>query len=76
MSKHTTAKRLPLVCLCLGIGVLASLLAGCGKGAGGNHELSASDFKHQTPPPEALKGMEEARKHAGPPSNAGPPAPK
>ena len=74
MNKHTLAKRLPLVGLCIGFGVLAPLLAGCGNGAAGSHEMTKDDFKPKPMPPEAVKAMNEARSHAGPPPNAGQPA--
>ena len=74
MNKHTAAKRLPLICLCLGIGVLTPILAGCHNGAKGpdGHDLTAADFKNTQPPPEAMKAMQEAQKHAGPGANGGP----
>ena len=73
MSKHKNMKRLPIVCFCIGFGVFVPLLAGCGNGAAGGHQMTAADFKNHTPPPEAMKAMEEARKHAGPPPNTGAP---
>ena len=69
MNKHTLAKRLTLVSLCVGILASVPLIAGCGKSASGP-EMSANDFKNRTPPPEALRGMEEARKRAGTQANA------
>ena len=67
MNKPMKTKRLPWVFFCIALGVFAPLIAGCGQGAGGGHELSKDDFKPKPMPPEAVKGMEEARSHAGPP---------
>lgn len=78
MSKHTKTKRLSLVCFCLGIGVLAPLVAGCGNGSAGGHEMTKEDFTPKPMTPEQIKAMNEARSHAGPPPTAGAPpaAPK
>lgn len=74
MNKHTLAKRLTLVCLCAGILTSVPLLVGCGNGVSGQHEMTKDDFKPKPMPPEAIKAMNEARSHAGPPPNAGAPA--
>ncbi len=71
MSKNTKTKRLPLVCFCIGLSVFVPLLAGCGNGAaGGNHQMTADDFKNKPIPPEAMKAMQEAQKRAGTQANA------
>ncbi len=74
MNKDTLAKRLTLVCLCAGILASVPLLSGCGNGAAGGHEMTKDDFKNKTPPPEALRGMQEAQKRAGTQANAQTPA--
>lgn len=69
MNKDTLAKRLPLVGLCIGLGILVPFLAGCGKEAGG-HEMTKDDFAAKPMSPEQAKAMNEARSHAGPPPAA------
>ena len=73
-NKHAPARRLTLVCLCAGILASVPLLTGCGNGVGGGHEMTKDDFKNKTPPPEALRGMQEAQKRAGTQANAAPPS--
>ena len=74
MNKHAFAKRLTLVCLCAGILASVPMLAGCGNGLSGQHEMTKDDFTPKPMSPEAVKAMNAARAHAGPPPAAAPPA--
>ena len=75
MSKNKKMARLPIIGLCVTLCIVPPLLSGCSQGLGGGHQLSQDDFKPKPMPPEALKAMNEARSHAGPPPNVGPNGP-